>query len=106
VTSIPDIYHLGAELGENKESLEAYYVKGKIISIVSDTYGNVTIEDEHGYTLYVYGINDENGVRYDGMSKKPQVGDTVVLRGKIKRYVNASGETIEIFHSTYIPYEV
>ena len=105
LTIIPDIYHIGAELGENAESTEEYYVKGKIISIANDTFGNVTIEDENGYKLYIYGINDENGVRYDGMAKKPQVGDTVVLRGKIKRYVTASGETIEIFHSTYIPYE-
>jgi hypothetical protein len=105
LTIIPEIYHLGAELAENAETTEEYYVKGKIISIANDKYGNVTIQDENGYTLYVYGINDENGVRYDGMTKKPQVGDTVVLRAKIKRYVNNSGETIELYQSTYIPYE-
>ena len=106
LTIIPEIYHLGEELADNAESDKIYYVKGKIVSIANDHYGNIYIEDENGYQLYIYGSHDENWVIYGEMAKKPQVGDVVVVKGTIKKYVNKSGAvTIEIIEATYIPYE-
>ena len=57
----------------------------------------MTIQDENGNQLYVYGTWDESGVnRYGDMSNPPQVGDTVVLCGAIKRYVNNTTDMIEM----------
>ena len=93
-------------MADNAESDKIYYVKGKIVSIANDHYGNIYIEDENGYQLYIYGSHDENWVIYGEMAKKPQVGDVVVVKGTIKKYVNKSGAvTIEIIEATYIPYE-
>ena len=93
-TPIPEIIEIANGLPKNGETAKDYYVQGEIIAIHSATYGNATIQDKAGNTLYVYGIVDLNGTRYDGMSNKPQVGDNVVLMGKIKNYYNNSNEQI------------
>ena len=102
LTSIPKIHEMGNALQDNAETSDKYFVKGKIISIDNTTYGNFTIEDEAGNTLYVYGLYDRNGIRYDGMSNPPQVGDTVILHSVIKHYVNANtGERkVEFIYAT------
>ena len=106
LTIIPEIYHIGEELSDNAESDQAYYVKGKIISIANDKYGNFTVQDENGYTLYIYGSFDENFVMYGDLEEKPQVGETVVVKGRIKRYVSSSGSVIiELLDVIFIPYE-
>lgn len=103
LTSIPEILRIGGALGANGETSQEYDVKGKIISIENTTYGNMTIEDEDGNTLYIYGTYDKygkaGGNRYDRMSNPPKVGDTVVLRGIIKKYVNATTTKIEIMNA-------
>ncbi len=89
LTSISDIIALGELLANNEETAETYDVKGTVVSIDSGNgliYGNMTIQDEEGNTLYVYGVNDTAGNRYDSMQNAPQVGDTVVLRGTVKKY--------------------
>ena len=65
-------------------------------------YGNFTIQDEDGNTLYVYGLYDKNNTRYDGMSNPPQVGDTVILQSVIKKYANQyTGEVkVELIYAT------
>ena len=45
-----------------------------------------TVKDAEGNTLYVYGIFDQAGTRYDGMAKKPAVGDTVTVLGAAGQY--------------------
>ncbi len=67
LTSIPDILTLGASLGAGETTKAAYTVKGTVVSIVNTTYGNMTIRDENGNELYIYGVNDSNGNRYDSM---------------------------------------
>jgi len=99
-TSIPTVHAIGNALPENGETVELYYVKAKIKAIHSAKYGNVTLVDEDGNTVYVYGIYDKDGTRYDGITNPPQVGDTVVLRAPIKKYVNNGTTTIELFEAT------
>lgn len=93
LTSIPQLLQYAYSLSPGGESADAYYVKGTITSIVQSTYGNLYIEDEYGNSLYVYGVN-ENGVRYGSMSDKPKVGDTVILYGKMKNYVNSANTSV------------
>lgn len=96
-TSIPDILQIGASIPDNALTNASYYVRGAIVSIDNTTYGNMYIRDENGNMLYVYGLYDETGaIRYDGMSDKPEVGDTVVLFGPIKRYVNTNTGVVKI----------
>ena len=96
LTSIPEILALGATLDINEETTEEYLVKGRIVSVHSTTWGNMTIEDENGNRLYIYGVYDATGTnRYDVMSTQPKAGDTVTLQGIIKRYLNdKTGEEI------------
>ena len=60
-------------------------VTGTITEIASQTWGNMYIKDSTG-TLYIYGVYDENDVRYDKLTTKPQVGETYTFYGKIKTY--------------------
>ena len=90
------IYAVGKALADNATTSESYYVKGKIISIDNTTYGNFTIQDNNGNTLYVYGLKDQNGNYYDKMSNPPQVGDTVILHAPVKKYVAYGSTTIEL----------
>jgi 2',3'-cyclic-nucleotide 2'-phosphodiesterase (5'-nucleotidase family) len=94
------IYAKGDALADNGTTAEVYYVKGKIIDINNTTYGNFTIQDDNGNTLYVYGLSDKSGNRYDAMSNPPKVGDTVVLQAPIKKYVYNGNTTIELFKAT------
>lgn len=93
LTSIPDALAIGKALATGVTTSKSYYVKGKITSIKSTTYGNLYIEDENGNRIYVYGTYDITGaIRYDSMSKKPVVGDTIIIVGAIMNY----NGTIEI----------
>ena len=103
LTSIPELLAIGGAIGENEETLKKYYVRGTVVSVANTTYGNLTIEDEDGNRLYVYGVYDENGqIRYDGMSNPPQVGDTIVLYGAMKNYVNGSTHIVEMVSGRWI----
>lgn len=100
MTSIPDATAVGEALADNGTSTESYYVTGTVVSIKSTTYGNMYIEDTDGNQLYIYGCYDMDGTRYDAMTNPPQVGDTVILYGQIKRYVSTSGTvTIEMVYA-------
>ncbi len=95
-TSIPDLIAIGQALPSGGESAQKYRVQGTIIDIDNTIYGNMTIRDEDGNELYIYGTYDTQGNRYQAMSNPPQVGDTIVLEGKIKKYVNSYSTTIEM----------
>ncbi len=82
-------------LPEGAQTESKYYVTGKITQMVNSTYGNCYIEDENGDTLYVYGIR-KDGVRYDSMTEKPRVGDTVTLYGYLMHYVGQNGSVPEM----------
>lgn len=101
-STIPEILAIGDSLSANEETTEKYRVKGTIVSIDNTTYGNMTIEDEAGNQLFIYGTYDADGNRYDKMSDKPQIGDVVLLEGKIKNYNNSYTTKIELISATVL----
>ena len=98
-TSIPEVLRIGGALARNAETTEVYKVKGKVVSVPNTTYGNIYIEDEQGNRLYLYGLYDQAGKRYDGMTNPPKVDDNVVVYGKIKNY---NGTTVEIMNAILV----
>ncbi len=80
-TSVKDA--LSAKDGTN------LYIKGKIIDFYTngETYGNVYISDDDGATkILIYGLYDQDGKRYDKMTTKPVVGDTITIYGPVSVY--------------------
>ena len=60
-----------------------YYIEGKITELSNLQYGNCKVQDETG-TIDIYGLYDPTRTnRYDKLSVKPVVGDTVKLYGEI-----------------------
>ena len=102
LTSIPEILAIGKTLGKDGQTSEIYYVEGTIKSITQTTYGNMYIKDENGNELLIYGLYDQSGNRYDAMSSKPKVGDTIIVCGPILYY---KGTTVEIKNATLISVE-
>jgi len=101
LTSIPELIEIAKGLGAGGETSTQYYVKGKITSIVNTKYGNMYIEDESGNELYIYGLY-KSGVRFDGLSDKPKVGDTVILYGKMANYTSSGSTTYEMKNAELI----
>ena len=85
-TPIADILNIGNGLAHNTATTEQYTVKGTVTEVKNTTYGNFYIVDEAGNSLYVYGLYDEAGARYDAMATKPEVGDYVVLSSVVSNY--------------------
>ena len=102
LTSIPKIHEIGNALADNAESSQKYYVQGKIININGTKYGNMTIVDEDGNELYIYGLYDANGNRYEFFTNPPVVGDTILVYAPIKKYVYNGTTTIELFYADYV----
>lgn len=87
LTSIKDASAIGEKLEHNTNTVEKYLVKGEITEIKSEQYGNMYIKDAEGNTLYIYGLYSKDGtVRYDAMTDKPQVGDTITVMSQICNY--------------------
>jgi len=96
LSSIPDIYSAAESLEYNVESASKYYVKGVISEIPESTYGNTTIIDDEGNSLYIYGIRSGSGALFGSIENKPEVGDTVILVGPIYYYKSADGSSTKI----------
>lgn len=88
--SIEEALTLGKTFSHDAYSTEKYYISGIITSITNTTYGNCYINDVSGNSILVYGINDANGARYDAMTTKPVVGDTVKLLSVVGCYSGAA----------------
>ena len=95
-TSIPEALAIGNALGNNQSTSEYYYIKGTVKSNPQSTYGNLYLVDENGNEIYVYGLYDASGVRYDSMEIKPQMGDEIILYSIIYKYSNGSTVTVEL----------
>ncbi len=89
-SSAKDANDAGAAQADNVYTDKLYLVTGVVTEIKNDKYGNIYIKDAEGNTLYVYGIFDQAGTRYDGMAKKPAVGDTVTVLGAAGQYKGAA----------------
>ena len=85
-TSIPDVNAIGNKLAHNTATEEKYLVKGTVTEVKNTTYGNMYIVDEAGNSLYIYGMYDEAGNRYDAMTNKPEVGDTITVLSIVSNY--------------------
>lgn len=84
--TIPEANTIGAAQEHNTYTTEKYIVTGVIVEIANDTYGNVYIQDAEGNQLFIYGLYDTDANRYDAMSPKPAVGDTVTVVGSLGQY--------------------
>ena len=102
LTSIADVLAIGNSLALGETTSEVYYIKGTITEIKNTTYGNLYLTDENGNTVYVYGLYDGNGNRYDKMTKQPKAGDEIVICSKIQNYNNYGSSLIELKNSTII----
>lgn len=105
LSTIPELLQVGAALHPGATTDTAYCVKGTVQAVHNKTYGNLTLVDEQGNSLYVYGVYDKTGnTRYDAMAQPPQPGDTVVLYGVIQHYVPKNGDAIiEMVSGRVIP---
>ena len=56
-----------------------YLVTGEVTSIANEKYGNLYIKDAAGNEIYVYGLYNSLGTRYDSLDVKPAVGDTITV---------------------------
>ncbi len=69
-------------LGETTNKIR---LTGKITEIKNTKYGNLYIQDATG-SIYIYGMYDEAGNRFDAMPKQPAVGDTITVYGPVSQY--------------------
>lgn len=83
LTSIKDIL----AIKEGQQPVGEVIVEGVVSKVVNDMWGNLYIKDKSGNELYIYGLYDSKGeVRYDAMTKKPVVGDTIKVQSLISFY--------------------
>ena len=104
-TSIKDANIIGSGLGNNQATAEYHYIKGTVKSAPNSTYGNLYLVDEDGNEIYVYGLYDTEGKRYDKMANKPQAGDTIIVYSTIYKYVYGSTVTVELKNATLLEIE-
>ncbi len=112
--TVSQALQLGNALASNETTAVEYIVTGRIIEILDSAtkegilYGNMTIEDGRGNTLYVYGSFDLNGNRYGKMANPPVVGDLVTLRAPIQKYVNTNvvnaTPKVELLNATIVSF--
>ena len=85
--SVKEAAELGASKEHNVYTEGKYFVTGEILSIADTTYGNMTIKDTDGNTLYLYGLYNIDGtIRFDAMETTPAVGDTITVYGILGQY--------------------
>ena len=92
LTSISEALAIGKKLSVGSSTSEFYYIQGTITSIDNTTYGNLYIKDEAGNIMYIYGLYDQYGNKYNAMTNKPVVGDTITVVSVIYRYSNSTIE--------------
>ena len=96
--SIKDAVDAGAAQEHNTYTENKFLVTGVIESIASDKYGNLTIKDAEGNSIYVYGLYNQTGVRYDALTVKPVVGDTITILGVAGKYY----DTVQLKNATLV----
>ncbi|MBQ7949215.1 MAG: hypothetical protein IJ284_05575 [Clostridia bacterium] len=92
VLTIPQALALANAL--SGDSAYKYYVSGTVKNVVNTTYGNVYIEDAEGNEIYVYGLEDEAGNRYDAMETKPVATDVITVYAQVTYYAKNSLEEL------------
>ena len=104
LTSILEFNTAATNLQGSTETSEWIEITGTVSDMVNTTYGNFYLTDENGNKLYIYGIYDEGGVRYDALGDNQfKVGDVITVRGHITRFVNRTNvNTIQIKNAVLI----
>ncbi len=98
-TSIADAIEIGSSLAPNASTTDMYLIEGIITNLSNTTWGNGTISDGNGNSIEIYGLYDATGdVRYDALTTKPVVGDTVVLYSILNKY----NETLQLKNARVI----
>ncbi len=88
--TISQALEMGAALTHNTVTPVKYYVEGVIVEVKDTYYGNMTIKDEQGNTILVYGSFSADGVkRFGEMENTPVAGDTVKLLTVVSNYNGA-----------------
>ena len=100
-TSIEEANTIGAAKEHNTYTEEKHLITGVVTEVANATYGNVYIKDEAGNTLYIYGMYDQSGARFDKMTNQPKVGDTITLLSTIGQY----NGTVQLKNATLVVLE-
>ena len=86
-TTIPEANEIAGTLTDKGDpTADKYLVTGKVVEVASTKYGNMYIEDAEGNKMYIYGLYDVAGNRYDAMTIQPKVGDTITVLSVIGLY--------------------
>lgn len=98
--TIKQALDVGEALGDGQSAAAPCELTGTISAMgngqYAAVYGNLYLSDGEGNTIYLYGLCDRNGVRYDKMENPPKVGDTITVVGTITKYVGGGTPVIEI----------
>ncbi len=85
--TISKALELAAGQAHDTYTLGKYSVTGVIDSIANTQYGNMTIKDANGDSLYIYGTWSEDGTaKFEKIANKPAVGDTITVIGVLGTY--------------------
>lgn len=84
--TIAEAYAMGAEIPHGQTTLDKYYVEGEIVEILNAQYGNCYLRDANGNQIYVYGLYDGSGNRYDKMANPPKAGDKIRVLSAVGRH--------------------
>ena len=90
VTTVKDAIALGVAKEHNTYTEEKYLITGVVESVANTTYGNLYIKDAEGNKLYIYGLYNQAGARYDALAVKPAVGDTITVLSVVGCYKEAA----------------
>ena len=102
--SIPEAIKIANGLSSGGKTTDKYYVTGTVMSIENTTYGNMTIKDENGNKIIVWGLYSADGsTRYDAMATKPKIGDTIKVLSVI---LNFNGNKPELENAWLVGHEV
>ena len=86
LTSIKEAVEIGAAMNKDSYTEEKYLIAGVITNIANTQFGNCYITDAEGNTIYIYGLYDAEGNKYDKMTNQPQVGDYITVQSVIGKY--------------------
>ena len=101
VITIAQALELCGEEGNVTE--DRYYIVGTILTIKNANYGQMTIQDEAGDTIDVYGTYSADGaINYSQLEEKPYKGDKVLLHCILQNY----NGTKEVKNARLIDFEV
>ena len=85
--SVTDATALGLTMAEDVYTEAKYYVSGMVDEMYNSVYGVMTIRDNNGNTLTIYGAYSADGESmFDKLLVQPKEGDSVTLYGVLGRH--------------------